>query len=74
MKLGARVKEIHGLIDELQNITKQFFGDINLASDHLTIMGHGLGATTAISLSNKDDRVKKIISLDPWLTPIKEEV
>lgn len=75
MNLGTRVKEIHGLIDELSNITKQYFGsEIELANDHLTVMGHGLGATSAISLSNKEERVKKIISLDPWLTPIKEEV
>lgn len=75
MKLGVRVKEIHALIDELANITQQYFGtQVEVATEHLTVMGHGLGATTAINLSNKEERVKKIISLDPWLTPIKEEV
>jgi pimeloyl-ACP methyl ester carboxylesterase len=37
-------------------------------------MGHGFGATTAISIASKDDRVKKVISLDPWLTPVKDEI
>lgn len=42
--------------------------------ENLTILGHGLGATTAILIGNKDERIKKIVSLDPWLTPIKDEV
>jgi hypothetical protein len=37
-------------------------------------MGHGFGATTAISVASKDERVKKIVTYDPWLTPIKEEI
>lgn len=42
--------------------------------DNLTMIGHGLGATTAISMASKDERIKKVLTLDPWLTPIKEEV
>jgi pimeloyl-ACP methyl ester carboxylesterase len=42
--------------------------------NNLTIAGHGLGSTTAISFAAKDDRIKKVISLDPWLTPIKDEI
>ena len=42
--------------------------------DHLTLMGHGFGATTAITMGAKDDRIKKIISYDAWLTPLKEEI
>ena len=42
--------------------------------ENLTIMGHGFGATTAIHYAAKDERVKKIITLDPWLIPIKEEI
>jgi pimeloyl-ACP methyl ester carboxylesterase len=42
--------------------------------DHLTVMGHGFGATTSISMASKDPRVKKVISLDPWLIPLKEEI
>ena len=37
-------------------------------------MGHGFGATTAISFASKDKRIKKVISLDPWLMPIKDVI
>ncbi len=42
--------------------------------ENLTVIGHGLGATTAISIASKEDKVKKIITLDPWLSPISEEI
>ena len=37
-------------------------------------MGHGYGATTAIAFAAKDDRIKKLITFDPWLMPIQEEI
>jgi hypothetical protein len=37
-------------------------------------MGHGFGATTAIIMAAKDSRVKKIVTYDPWLTPLREEI
>jgi len=74
MKLGIRTKEIHGFIDEIELVTKSLFGQANLDMDQLTVIGHGLGATTAVSIGSKDERIKKIITLDPWLTPIKEEI
>jgi pimeloyl-ACP methyl ester carboxylesterase len=42
--------------------------------DKLTIMGHGFGATTAIAFASKDQRVKKVVTFDPWLSPLKEEI
>ena len=42
--------------------------------DNLTIMGHGFGATTAITVASKDRRIKKVITFDPWLAPIKDEI
>jgi pimeloyl-ACP methyl ester carboxylesterase len=42
--------------------------------DHLTLMGHGFGATTAINMASKDTRVKKVVTFDPWLIPLKEEI
>ena len=73
-KLGIRVKEIHTFIDELEKVTKGLFGQVTLDMSNLTVIGHGLGATTAVSIGSKDERVKKIVTLDPWLTPIKEEI
>ena len=74
-KIGIRVKETNNLIDEVNYISKNLFGDeVLLDMENLTAIGHGLGATTAISLASKDERVKKVLTLDPWLTPIKEEI
>ena len=42
--------------------------------ENLTIMGHGFGATTAITAASKDRRIKKVITFDPWLAPIKDEI
>ena len=42
--------------------------------DKLTIMGHGFGATTAIMAASKDNRIKKVITYDPWVSPLKEEI
>jgi pimeloyl-ACP methyl ester carboxylesterase len=42
--------------------------------DNLTIIGHGLGGTTAVMAASKDKRVRRVITFDPWLTPLKEEI
>jgi Platelet-activating factor acetylhydrolase, isoform II len=42
--------------------------------DKLTIMGHGFGATTAIVAASKDNRIKKVITMDPYIVPLKEEI
>lgn len=74
-KLGTRVKEIDCLISELSFIAKNSLGqEVPLDLDNLTLMGHGFGATTAIVMGGKDERIKKIISYDPWLTSLREEI
>lgn len=40
----------------------------------LTIMGHGFGATTAIVAASKDNRIRYIVSYDPWIAPLKDEI
>lgn len=42
--------------------------------DNLTIMGHGFGATTAVVMASKDRRIKRVVTFDPWLAPINEEI
>ena len=37
-------------------------------------MGHGFGATTAIATASKDNRIRYVVSYDPWLAPLKEEI
>jgi hypothetical protein len=73
--LGIRLKELDSLINELNFITKNSLGEnVEIDLSNLTVMGHGFGATTAIVMASKDQRVKKVVSLDPWLTPLKEEI
>jgi hypothetical protein len=42
--------------------------------ENLTIMGHGFGATTAITAASKDKRIKFVVSYDAWIAPLKEEI
>lgn len=42
--------------------------------DKLTVMGHGFGGTTAIVAASKDKRVRRVVSYDPWLAPLKDEI
>lgn len=72
-KLGLRLKEIDCLISELPFVTKLALGqEACLDMEQLTVMGHGFGATTAIFCANKDERVKNVISYDPYLIPLKD--
>ena len=48
--------------------------DAEIDMTNLTIMGHGFGATTAASVAAKDERFKKIITFDAWLSPLKEQI
>jgi cephalosporin-C deacetylase-like acetyl esterase len=47
---------------------------VELDMERLTIMGHGFGATTAIMTASKDNRIKKVVTYDPWVSPLKEEI
>jgi pimeloyl-ACP methyl ester carboxylesterase len=42
--------------------------------DNLTVMGHGFGATTVIMAASKDNRIKKVVTYDPWISPLKDEI
>lgn len=48
--------------------------DIELDMGNLTIMGHGFGATTAIAMASKDNRIRKVVTFDAWVAPLKEEI
>lgn len=53
---------------------KAIFGtDVNFDCSKLTVIGHSYGGSTAVELAKKDERIKHIVLLDPWLLPVKEE-
>lgn len=69
------MKELDNLVSEINFLTKTALGqDAHLDTYNLTLMGHGFGATTAIAFSAKDERVRKLITFDPWLMPIYDEI
>ena len=75
IKLGQRLKEIDSLIEELPFLSKLGLGEnTSLDLDQLTLMGHGFGATTAIFAASKDKRIKNVISYDPYLIPLRDEI
>lgn len=79
-KLGIRMKEIDQLINEMQAMAQNSLSSgengagADLDMEKLTIMGHGFGATTAIAFSSKDKRIKSIVTFDPWLSPLGDEI
>lgn len=62
--------EVDNILDRSFDIT-EFEGllDLNKAS----IMGHSMGAATAIMSAAAELRFRTVICLDPWLYPIKDE-
>jgi len=69
--MGIRLKELDGLISELSFLTKEALGsNAEIEPKDLTIMGHGFGASTAIALAAKDQRIKKLITYDAWMKPL----
>lgn len=74
-KLGIRTKELDALVSEIQGIAKnQLTQDVELDMENLTLVGHGFGGTTAVTMAAKDNRIKKVLTFDPWLSPIREEI
>jgi Platelet-activating factor acetylhydrolase, isoform II len=69
------VKELDDLVSNLKFLTLNNFGeDTNIDLSNLTIIGHGFGASSAILFSSKDQRIKKLITYDPLLLPLKNEI
>lgn len=42
---------------------------MTIESDKLILGGHSFGGVTAISVAEKDSRVKAVFSFDPWTWP-----
>ena len=52
----------------------KFNDNVTLDMTKLIAGGHSFGGITAISVAQKDDRVKAVCSLDPWLFPRLKEI
>lgn len=40
--------------------------------DKLIVAGHSFGGATAIKTGWEDNRVKCVLTMDPWLLPLKK--
>ncbi len=57
-------------------IAQNSFGPSRLSLDmeKLTICGHGFGGTTSVVVASKDKRIKRVITFDPWLSPLHDDI
>lgn len=57
---------------------KRIFDDNNLEAtlnlDKLIVSGHSMGAATALMVGEKDPRVKCVLTHDPWVNVIQEDL
>jgi len=75
IRLGIRAKEMDFLISTAEFLTEELFGTkVTLDKDNYCVAGHSLGATTAVLLAARDPRVKRVLTFDPWLTPLADEI
>lgn len=58
----------------VQNNLSKPENECHIDKQKLTIMGHGFGATTAIMAASKDNRIKYVVTYDPYLLPLKDEI
>jgi alpha-beta hydrolase superfamily lysophospholipase len=67
------------LIDELYQTdflkqTLKLSQNVQLNLDKLIVSGHSMGGATALRVGNSDERVKGVLTNDPWLMPISEDI
>ena len=78
-KVKVRENESKLLIDY---ISAKNFAQDNLFMDNrvtldlqkLLMTGHSMGGATALRVGNSDKRVKSILTHDPWLAPLSQEI
>ena len=76
-KVIIRTREVKELIDDMQDdkfLAKLGFNaKLKLDMQSLIVAGHSFGGATAIKAGFEDRRIKCILTLDPWLMPIRED-
>lgn len=75
-----RVNEVSALIDEIQGadfLKTTLFGEncsATMALDKLIMAGHSMGGATALSVGDRDPRIKAVICHDPWADAIMPKI
>jgi len=60
--------------DKFLGKTLQFPDNIKMECSAISIMGHSLGALTAVAAAAKDDRIKACCAMDIWFYPYQEDL
>ena len=56
------------------SVSLKFDKTAKLDGNKFIFSGHSLGGCTALKVGDSDPRVKAVLTLDPWLCPIKDWV
>ena len=51
-----------------------FAKGVKIDVDDVVAAGHSLGGATALVVGESDKRVKAVVTMDPWLIPLKEMI
>ena len=54
--------------------TLHFEKKVKIDGSRFIMSGHSLGGCTALQVAESDPRVEAVLTLDPWLMPIKDAV
>ena len=78
-KVERRERECRSLIDEIAqaNFASAALGfdkKVKIDAQKVIMAGHSMGGCTALYVGESDPRVKAVVTLDPWLLPMKTEI
>ena len=78
-KIYKRVDQLKELINQIKHddflCNEMPFGNqCKLDMEKLVAAGHSMGGGTALKLAQADNRVKLVLTLDPWLYPIQDDI
>ena len=75
--LERRVSDVLRVVNEMQGASGllcELLDNLELDMSRLTVMGHSYGGGTSYLSAWKDERIRNIVLLDPWLTPVQQEL
>ena len=72
-KLETRVDDIKFLLDYIEQQPDIFERIEEIDLDTIVLIGHSFGGATVLEAA-KDSRITHVISLDPWMLPISDQI
>ena len=70
-----RAEEVKLLVNNLAQVSEVLFGDESRVDlERVAVMGHSFGGITAINACLDNEKVKAVVALDPWFSPVGDQV